>query len=71
MRGRVCSCVFIVVTQGHCGAVLPPHPPAALLKAAVQMTVTQTWPSASTDPPLPLNPLWVHYHIFTAYMEKS
>lgn len=56
------SCVFIFGAQEHCSPVLPPTPPA-LLRAAVQMTVTQTWPSVSTDPPLHLNPLWVRYEI--------
>lgn len=60
-----CSCVFIFVTQEHCSPVLPPHPPA-LLRAAVQTTVTQTWRSVSTDPPLPLNPLWVGHRMLTS-----
>lgn len=50
--------------QEHCSPVLPPPPPA-LLRAAVQMTVTQTWRSVSTDPPLRLNPLWVRYQMLT------
>lgn len=56
------------VTQEHCSPVLPPLPPARL-RAAVQTTVTQTWRSVSTDRPLPLNPLWVGYHMLTACLQ--
>lgn len=58
-----CWCAFIIVTQGRCSRVPPPHPPA-LLRAAVKRTVTQTWCSASTDPPPPPNRLLVGFQIF-------
>lgn len=62
----VYSCVFIFATQEHCSPVLLLHPPP-LHRAAAQMTVTQTWHSVSTDPPLPLNPLWVSCQMLTTY----
>lgn len=53
----ICIGVLVIVTQGRCSPAPSPHPPA-LLRAAAPRTATQTWPSASTDPPLrPSRPL--------------
>lgn len=52
--------------QERCGPALLPHPPP-FLRAAAQMTVTQTRRSASTDPPLRQNPLWVSYQTMTMF----
>lgn len=66
----ICMGVFVIVTQGRCSPAPPPRPPA-LLRAAAQRTATQTWPSASTDPPQPPSRLLVGFHISTRTSYKG